>query len=68
MSLRDFFSLRTLAVMIAGGGAVMLGAAFAHWNGVQQDVAAWAWLATVAMFRASWLLFTQHAGTTEEGP
>ena len=56
MSLRSFFSLPTLVVMIAGGVTVMLGAAFAHWNGMQQSVAAWAWLTTVAFYRAIWLL------------
>lgn len=54
--LREFFWPWTLAVMAAGGVPVMLAAAFAHWDGLAQNVALWAWLMTVGFFRAVWLL------------
>jgi hypothetical protein len=66
MSVREVLSLRTLLAMIAGGAAVMLGAGFAHWDSVQQDVAGYAWLMTVVCYRALWLLFTLRPGSTND--
>lgn len=60
MSVREVISLRTLLAMIIGGLAVMLGAGFAHWGSIQQDVAGWAWLMTVCFYRVLWLLFTRY--------
>jgi hypothetical protein len=56
MTWRQVLPWWVIAVMFVGGVVVMLGTAFADWDSAQQYVASWAWIMTVAWFRATWLL------------